>query len=69
MGSINIKALSTLIGTLSEDVKLYMKLLTADRYYALNGRTMNMLSRGEVDMSATTGITLGFESMAASKNS
>ena len=44
-----------------------MKLLTANRYYALNDRTVNMLSRGEVDMSATTGITLGFASMAASK--
>ena len=28
---------------------------------------MNMLSKGEVDMSAATGITLGFASMAASK--
>ena len=56
-----------MIGILSEDIKLYMKLLTANRYYALNGRTMNMLSRGGVDMSATTGITLGSESMTASK--
>ena len=56
-----------MIGILSGGVKLYMKLLTANRYYALNDRTVNMLSRGEVDMSATTGITLGFASMAASK--
>ena len=56
-----------MIGILSEDVRLYMKLLTANRYHALNDRTTNMLSRGEVDMSATTGITLGSESMAASK--
>ena len=64
---INIRSLSTLIGLLSEDVTLYMKLLTANRYLALNDRTINMLSRGEVDMSATTGITLGFASMAAPK--
>ena len=31
-----------------------MKLLTANRYYALNGRTIHCLSLGEVDMSATT---------------
>ena len=31
-----------------------MKLLTANRYYALNDRTINVLSQGEVDMSATT---------------
>ena len=49
----NIKTLSTLIGILSEDVKLYMKLLTANRYYALNDRTVHLLSQGEVDMSAT----------------
>ena len=51
---INIKTLATLLGVLSEDVKLYMKLLTANRYYALNDRTINFLSQGEVDMSATT---------------
>ena len=31
-----------------------MKLLTANRYYALNDRTIHLLSQGEVDMSATT---------------
>ena len=31
-----------------------MKLLTAHRYYALNDLTINMLSQGEVDMSAAT---------------
>ena len=51
---INIKTLATLLGVLSEDVKLYMKLLTANRYYALNDRTINFLSQGEGDMSATT---------------
>ena len=51
---INMKLLSTLLGTLSEDVKLYMKLLTASRYYALDDRTIHLLSQGEVDMSATS---------------
>ena len=51
---IHIKTLATLLGVLGEDVKLYMKLLTANRYYALNDRTINFLSQGEVDMSATT---------------
>ena len=67
MSKINIKTLAAQIDVLSEDVKLYMKWLTANRYYALNDRTINMLLQGEVDMSATTGITLGFGSMAASK--
>ena len=67
LSKLNIKTLSTLIGILSEDVKRYMKLLTANRYYALNDRTINMLSKGEVDMSATTGVTLWFAPMAASK--
>ena len=31
-----------------------MTLLTANRYYALNDRTINMLLHGEVDMSAAT---------------
>ena len=31
-----------------------MELLTANRYYALSDRTINMLSQGEVDMSATS---------------
>ena len=30
-----------------------MKLLTANRYHALNDRTIHLLSQGEVDMSAT----------------
>ena len=65
---INIKTLATLLGVLSEDVKLYMKLLTANRYYALNDRTINFLSQGEVDMSATTGVVFGFASLAAADN-
>ena len=54
MSKTNIKTLASQIGVLSEDVKLYMKLLTANRYYALNDRTINMLSQGGVDMSATS---------------
>ena len=40
---------------LSEEVKMYMYLPTAKRYYALNDRTINLLMKGEIDMSATTG--------------
>ena len=43
-----------MIGIVSEYVKLYMKLLTANPYYALDDRTINMLSQGGVDMSATS---------------
>ena len=49
-----IHTLSSLVGVSSEDVKLYMNLLTAKRYYALNDRTIHFLSQGEIDMSATT---------------
>ena len=42
---------------LSEDVKMYMYLPTAKIYYALNDRTTNLLMKGNVDMSATTGET------------
>ena len=50
---IKIKTLAESIGVVSEDVKLYMKLLTSNRYYALNDRTINLLLKGEIDMSAT----------------
>ena len=36
---------------------MYMYLPTANIYYALNGRTVNLLMKGNVDMSATTGET------------
>ena len=42
---------------LSEDVKMYMYLPTAKRYYALNDRTINLLMKINVGMSATTGET------------
>ena len=50
----NIKTLATDLGQLSDDVKMFMKLLTSDRYYALNDRTFNLLMKGDIDMSATT---------------
>ena len=40
---------------LSEDVKLHMELLTSNRYYALNDRTINLLMKGDIDISATVG--------------
>ena len=42
---INIKTLVTQIGVLSEDVKLFMKLVKTNRYYALNDRTINLLMK------------------------
>ena len=36
---------------------MYMYLPTAKIYYALNDRTINLLMKGNVDMSATTGET------------
>ena len=52
---INIKTLASKVGVLSEDVKLYMKLLTSNRYYPLNDRTINLLMKGNIDMSVTVG--------------
>ena len=43
-----------MVGILNEYVNIYMELLTANQYYALNDRTIHLLSQGEVDMSATT---------------
>ena len=40
---------------LSEAVKLYMYLPTSKRYYALNGRTINLLMGGDIDMSVAVG--------------
>ena len=56
-----------MVGILSEDVKLYMKLLTANRYHASNDRTIHLLSQGEVDMSATPA-EFGFGNGAAANN-
>ena len=52
---INIKKKQKDIGVVSENVKTYMYLPNAKRYYALNDRTVNLLMKGNVDMSATTG--------------
>ena len=52
---IGIKTFAKRIGVLSGDVKMYMYLSNAKRYYALNDRTINLLMKGDVDMSATTG--------------
>ena len=46
-----IKTLAAQFGVLSEDVKLYMKLLTSTIYYALSDRTINLLMKGDVDLS------------------
>ena len=52
---ISIKTLASLIGVLSEYVKLYMKLCSSNRFYALNDRTIDLLMKGDIDMSATVG--------------
>ena len=40
---------------LSGDVNIYMYLPTANIYYALHDRTINLLMKGKLDMSATNG--------------
>ena len=54
---IKTKILAKKIGVLSEDVKMYMYLSNSKRFYALNDRTINLLTRGDIDMSATTSQT------------
>ena len=54
---IQIKTLAKKVGVLSEGVKMYMYLFNSKRYYALNDRTMNLLMKGDIDMSATTSET------------
>ena len=53
----NIRPLATQVGVLSEGVKLCMNLLTAQRYDALNDGTINLLLKGDIDMSTTTSET------------
>ena len=55
LSKFNVKKLAKRVGVLSEDVKMFMYLPTAKRYYALNDRTINLLMKGNVDMSASTG--------------
>ena len=45
------------IGVLSEGVKMFMYLLASNIYYALNDRTINLLMKGDIDMSTTTSET------------
>ena len=52
---ISLKELAKRIGVLSEDVNMYMYLSNAKRYHAPNDRTTNLLLKGTVVMSATTG--------------
>ena len=52
---INIKKLASQVGLISQDVKLFMKLLTSNRYYALNDKSIDLLMKGDIDMSATSG--------------
>ena len=54
---INLRKLAKRIGVLSEDVKMYMYLFSSKRYYALNDRTINLLMKGTIDMSATSSET------------
>ena len=56
---INIKSLATDLSSLSNDVKLFMKLLTSERHYALNDRTINLLLKGNIDMTASTSMKDG----------
>ena len=51
---INIITLASQVGVLSEDVKLYMKLLPSKIHCASTDRTVNWLVKGDIDMSATT---------------
>ena len=51
---ITINKLAKRIGVLSGDIKMYMCLPNAQKYYALNDRTINLLMKSNVGMSATT---------------
>ena len=55
LSKFNLKKAAKRIRELSESVKMFMHLPTAKRYYALNDRTINLLMKGNIDMSATTG--------------
>ena len=54
LSKFNVKKLAKRVGVLSEDVKMFMYLPNAKRYYALNDRTINLLMKGKLDMSAGT---------------
>ena len=50
---VTIRTLAKQIGVLSEDVKMYMNVLTSKRYYDVNDRTINLLLKGNIDLSGT----------------
>ena len=50
-----MKSLATEIGTLSQDVKLFMSLPSSNRHYVLNDRTISLLMKGQIDENAVTG--------------
>ena len=52
---INIRALASRIGVLSEGLKLTMILPSSNRYYALNDRAINLLMKGKIDTNAIIG--------------
>ena len=49
---IKINTLAKKVGLLSEDAKMYMYLFNSKRHYALNGRTISLLLKGDIAMSA-----------------
>ena len=51
---IDINMLTSQIDVLSDAVELYMRLLTSNIYYVLNDRTIHLLMKGDIDMSAVT---------------
>ena len=52
---INIRALATRIGVLSDGFKLTMLLPSSNIYYALNDRAINLLLKGKIDTNAIIG--------------
>ena len=52
---INNNTLTKYLGTLNDDLNMFMKLLTANRYYPLNDRSINLLMNGDIDMSVWVG--------------
>ena len=54
LSKFNLKKLAKRVGVLSEEVKMYMYLPIAKRYYALNDRTINLLMKGNIDMGSTS---------------
>ena len=52
---INIRALASRIGVLSEGLRLTMILPSSNRYYALHDRTINLLMKGNIGTNAIIG--------------